>query len=192
MQEKIFNSISTKTSSWPCRFDNFISLLHPETALSTKCGENFKTTVSSDDMVPFIDDNIVTNVVFGCGIIFNHEALTKVERVNRELKTISRSCQSLKCIPCEDQPTYFFFIRGIPLTTHTNYGTWVRQLFFQSTTLLIEILWPFNILKYQLTNFENTQRRSFLHYGWWTKKGKACKSTLHFLHTANPILSSKT
>ena len=69
-----------------------------------KCGHLFKRAISFDDLVHFIDqEDIVTNLDFDCGITFYPEAPTKVEKFNREEKSISRSCETPKCITNNDQ-----------------------------------------------------------------------------------------
>ena len=68
------------------------SILRPEDDLISKCGQNFRKTVSFDDIAHFIDEeNIVTKVDFDCGITFNPETPTKVTQINRERKHISRT-----------------------------------------------------------------------------------------------------
>ena len=68
------------------------------------CGHFFKRAISFDDLVHFIDqEDIVTNIDFDCGTTFYPEAPTKVEKFNREVKSISRSCEAPKCITYNDQ-----------------------------------------------------------------------------------------
>ena len=84
------------------------SILRPEDDLSSNCGQNFKKTVSFDDIVPFIDEeNIVTYVDFDSGITFYPETPIKVIQINRERKYISRSCEKPKCIPSNNQHNCF-------------------------------------------------------------------------------------
>ena len=60
------------------------------------------------DVVHFIDEeNMVTFVVFDCGITFFPETPAKIRQINRERKYISRSCEKLQCIPSNDQHTCF-------------------------------------------------------------------------------------
>ena len=76
------------------------SILRPEVDLISNCGQNFKKTVSFDDIVYLIDEeNIVTYEHFDCGITFYPETPTKITEINREQKYISRSCEKPKCIP---------------------------------------------------------------------------------------------
>ena len=56
------------------------SILRPEDDLISYCGQNFKKTVSFDDIVHFIDENIVTYVDFDCGITFYPETPKKTDR----------------------------------------------------------------------------------------------------------------
>ena len=47
------------------------SILRPEDDLISNCGQNFRETVSLDDIVHFIDEeDIVTFEDFDCGITF--------------------------------------------------------------------------------------------------------------------------
>ena len=80
------------------------STWRPEVALISNFGHNFKTNVSFDDIVQFIDeDNIVTNVDFVCFITFYLEAPTEVGQINSERKNIYTSCENPKCIPSNYQ-----------------------------------------------------------------------------------------
>ena len=84
------------------------SILRPEDDLISNCGQNFKKTVSSDDIVNFIDgENIVTYVHFDCRVTFYHESPTKIRQIDREQNYISRSCEKPKCIPSNDQHNCF-------------------------------------------------------------------------------------
>ena len=50
------------------------SILRPQDDLISNCGQNFKKTVSFNDVVHFIDEaKIVNNVDFDCGITFYPE-----------------------------------------------------------------------------------------------------------------------
>ena len=80
------------------------SILRPEDDLMSNCSPNVKKTVSSDDVVHFIDkENIVTYVVFDCGITFLPETPTKIRQINRERNYNSRSCGKPRSIPSKDQ-----------------------------------------------------------------------------------------
>ena len=80
------------------------SILRPEDDLISTYGQAFKETVSFVDIVHFIDgENIVTYVDFDCGITFYPETPTKIRRINREQKSVSRSCEQPKCIPGRNQ-----------------------------------------------------------------------------------------
>ena len=83
-----------------------LSTLRQEDDLISKCGQNFKNTVSFDDIAHFIDDgNIVTNLGFDCG---NYpETPTKLRQINREQNYLSRSCEKLNCIPSNHQQNCF-------------------------------------------------------------------------------------
>ena len=55
------------------------SNLQPEDDPKLNCGQNFKMTVSFDDIVQFIDEeNIVTYVDFDCGFTFYPKTPTKI------------------------------------------------------------------------------------------------------------------
>ena len=76
------------------------SILPLEDDLISNCGQDFKKTVSFDDIVHFIDEeNIVTNVDFYCDTTFYPESPTKIRQMNRERNYISRSCEKPMCIP---------------------------------------------------------------------------------------------
>ena len=84
------------------------SILRREDDLISNCGPNVRKTVSFDDFVHFIDkENIVTNVIFDCGITFLPETPTKIRQINRERNYISRSCEKPQCIPSNDHHTCF-------------------------------------------------------------------------------------
>ena len=84
------------------------SILRPEDDLISNCGPNVRKMVSFDDVVHFIDEeNIVTYVNFDCGITLLPETPTKIRKINRERKYISRSCEKPHCIPINDQHTCF-------------------------------------------------------------------------------------
>ena len=61
------------------------SILRPEDDLISICGPNLKKTVTFDEIVHFIDEeNMVTHVVFDCGITFFPETPTKIRQIKRE------------------------------------------------------------------------------------------------------------
>ena len=74
-------------------------MLRPEAGLASKCGQDFKKTVSFDDIGHFIDEeNIVTKVDSDCGITFYPKNPAKIIQINREQKYISRFCEKSKYI----------------------------------------------------------------------------------------------
>ena len=80
------------------------SVLRPEDDLISNCGQNFKKTVSFDDIVHFIDvENIVTYVDLDCDTTFYPATPSRVSQINRERMYNSRSCEKPKCIPSIDQ-----------------------------------------------------------------------------------------
>ena len=58
-------------------------------------------------------------------------------------------------------------------------GTWTQQLLWHTTTLLIGVSWPFNILKHQLASLKQTYIRYSLHYDRWTIEGRGYESAFH-------------
>ena len=69
----------------------------------SNCGQNFKKTVSFDDIVHFInEDDIVISENFDCDKTFYPETPTKIRQINREGNYISRSCEKSKCVPSND------------------------------------------------------------------------------------------
>ena len=54
-------------------------------------------------MPSFDEENIVTFVIFGCGVTFYHDAPPKVGQSDRERNNNSSSCKKPKCIPFIDQ-----------------------------------------------------------------------------------------
>ena len=84
------------------------SFLRPEDDLNSNCGQNFKKTVSFDDIVHFLDEeDIVAYEDFDCAITFYPETPTKIRLINRERNYISISCEKSKCIPSNDQHNCF-------------------------------------------------------------------------------------
>ena len=85
------------------------SILRPEDSLLSNCAQNFKTTLSFDDIWHFIyDENFMTYVEFDCGITFYHETPTKFRQIYRERNYTSRSCEEPKCNPNNDQNNCLF------------------------------------------------------------------------------------
>ena len=84
------------------------SFLRPEDDINSNCGQNFKKTVSFDDIVHFLDEeDIVAYEDFDCAITFYPETPTKIRQINRERNYISISCEKSKCIPRNDQHNCF-------------------------------------------------------------------------------------
>ena len=83
-------------------------ILRPEDDHISNCGQNFKKTVSFDDIVHFIDkEDIVIYDNFDCGVTFYPETPTKIKQMNRERNYISRSCEKSKCVPSNDRHNCF-------------------------------------------------------------------------------------
>ena len=86
----------------------FHSILRPEDDLISNCGQNFKKTVSFDDIVHFIvEEDIVTYEDFDCCITFYHGTPTKIKEINRGRNNNSRSCEKVKCLPSNDRHNCF-------------------------------------------------------------------------------------
>ena len=84
------------------------TFLRPEDDLISDCGQNFKKTVSFDDIVHFLESvDIVPYDDFDCGINFYPEFPSKIKQINRERNYISRFCEKSKCIPCNDRHNCF-------------------------------------------------------------------------------------
>ena len=66
----------------------------------------------------------------------------------------------------------------ISFWTRTVYGTWVQQILFHSTTLMIHTLCSVSALNLQFNKLEQTHIRCFLHCERWTVKGRDCLSAL--------------
>ena len=158
------------------------SILRPEDDLISICCQNFKKTVSSDDIVHFIDEeDIVTYEDFDCGSTFYHETPTKIREINREWNYISRSCKNPNAFPVTIGITVLLMSSTtlISFRTRTIYGTWLQQLLCHSITLMIDTLCPISTLNQQLTNLEQTHIRCSLPCEGCTVKGKDCASALH-------------
>ena len=81
-----------------------LSILRPEGDLISNCGPNIKKTVPFGTVVHFIDkENIVTYVIFDCGITFIPEISKKINQIGRDGNYISRSCEKPQFIPSSGQ-----------------------------------------------------------------------------------------
>ena len=86
-----------------------LSVLRREDDLISNCAQNFRNTVSFDDIVHLIDEeDIVTYEDFDCEITFHTETLKKIREINRKRNYIARSCEISQCIPSNDQHNCFF------------------------------------------------------------------------------------
>ena len=157
------------------------SILRPEDDLISNCGPNVRKTVSFDDVVHFIDENIVTYITFGCGFTFLRETPTKIRQINRERKYSSRSCEKPHCTPSNDQHTCFVDEQHSSkiFWTRTIHGAWFQQLLCLSATLMIHTIRSISTLNQQLNNLEQFHIPCSLHYERWTIKARDCASALH-------------
>ena len=72
----------------------------PEVDLLSNYGQNFKKTVSFDDMMHLIaEERIVPHVDFDFGLIFYPGAPSKIKKITREQKNFSGTFEKPKCIP---------------------------------------------------------------------------------------------
>ena len=84
------------------------SILRPEDDLISNCDQNFRKTVSFDDIVHLIDEeDILTYEDFDCGITFYPETPTKIREISRERNYISISFEKSKCLPSNDRHNCF-------------------------------------------------------------------------------------
>ena len=85
------------------------SILRPEADRISNCGQTFKKNVSFDDIVHFLDEEIIVSYVdFDFRVTFYPETPTKIRQIIRERNYVSRSCEKPQCIPSNDQHTCFF------------------------------------------------------------------------------------
>ena len=182
LQEAICNHNETHVSPYdPTKLANH-SILRREANLISNFGQNFKRTVSLDDIVHFIDEeNIVNCVHFGCCVTFYPETPTKIIQINRERIYISRSFGKHKCIPSNDQYNCFFDKQhsSAIFLNRTIYLTLFQQLLCHSTTLMTDTLSPISTINQQFNNLEQTHFPCYLHCERWTVKEKVCASNLH-------------
>ena len=182
LQEAICNHNETHVSPFdPTKLANHY-ILRPEDDLLSNCGQNFKKTVSVDDIVLFIDEeNIVNYVHFGCGVTFYPETPSKIRQINRERIYISRSCDKRKCIPSNDQHNCFFDKQhsSAIFLNRTIYGTLFQQLSCHSNTLMTDTLSPISTINQQFNNLEQFHFRCSFHCERLTVKEKVCASPLH-------------
>ena len=101
------------------------SILRPEDDLISNDGQNFKKTVSFDDIVQFIaEGDIVTYKNSDCGITLYLETHTRTGQINQERKYISTSCENSKCIPSNDRHICFLDEQHNSNIFHNAYILW--------------------------------------------------------------------
>ena len=104
LQEAMCSYNKTQVSLFDPKKLAIHSILRPEDDPISNCGQNFKKTVSFDDIVHFIDkEDFVPYDDFDCGVTFYPETPTKIKEINRERNYISRSFEKSKCIPSNDR-----------------------------------------------------------------------------------------
>ena len=96
MDEAIFNYNSAKDSA--CDHTSFANhfLLPPEVNPLSNSDENFKNTVSFDNILCFVyDENIASDVDFDSGITLQNDVFIKVLDINRERSNNSTSSEKI-------------------------------------------------------------------------------------------------
>ena len=159
------------------------SILRPEDNLISNCGQNFKKTVSFDDIVHFIDEeDIVTyEKILVVVLLSTLKLLQKSERSTENGITFPDPVKNASALPVTIGITVLLMssITRISFSTRTIYGTWFQQHLCHSITLLIDTLCPISTLNQQLTNLEQTHIRCSLPCEGWTVKGRDSESALH-------------
>ena len=92
------------------------SIFRPEDDLKSNCGQNFKKTVSFDDIVTYED--------FDCAMTFYPKTPTKIREINRERNYIFRSCGKSKCIPSNDRHNCFIDEHHNSIIFPNPYNLW--------------------------------------------------------------------
>ena len=152
--ETKFNYKSTQTSLYDSTELAIHSLLPPEFDVIPNCGDNFKKTVSFNDMVHLIDEeNTVTKGDPDSGKTFHPEYVNWKRRKIEELVINPRLPKTIRVT---DPLTKTYPLAY--LWTLTNYKRWVQQLCYHSIKLLTGMLWSFSAPKQQL----NTLRQFFI------------------------------
>ena len=182
LQEAMWSYNKTQISPYDPAKLAIQSILGPESDLISYCGQNFKNTVSFDDIVLFIvEENIVTNEIL---IVVTHctlKLLQKADTSNEIGNTFPDPVKNPNGFPVTFNITVLLMssITLISFWTRTFYWTWFQWLLSHSTTLRIDILFPISTLNQQLTNLEQTYIRCSLHCERWTLSGRDRASTLH-------------
>ena len=108
MQKAVCSNKKTQVSPYDPTKLAIHSISFPEADPISNCGQNFKKTVSFDDIVHLIEEEItVTYEDFDCSSTFYPKTPTKVRQINRERNYNSRSCEKPKCIPSNDEHNCF-------------------------------------------------------------------------------------
>ena len=159
------------------------SILRSETDLISNCSQNFKKTVSFDDIVHFIDEeNIVTyKKVLIVVLLSTLNLLQKSDRSTENGITFPDPVKNPSTFPVTIGITVLLMSSKtlISFWTRTKYGSWFQQLLCHSITPMIDTLCPISTLNHQLTNLEQTLIRCSLHCEAWTVRGMDCASALH-------------
>ena len=181
--------IKTQVSPYDPTKLSIHSILRPKDDLKSNCGQNFKTTVSFDNNVHFIDEeDIGTYEDFDCGITFYPETPTKSERSTENGITFPDPVKNPSAFPVTIGIIVLLMssITLISFWTRTIYGTWFQQLLCCSITLMIDTLCPISTLNQQPTNLEHTHIQRSLSCEGWRVKGRDCARQLCILSTKLP------
>ena len=156
MNEAIYNYKLTNESLYDSTELVLLSILHPEIALISNGSNNFKKTVSFDDIPHFIVENILTYVDLRCGNTVYPEAPAKVGHINRERKNISRYCGKLLCTPKSDKQNCSIHEHHTSNILLKPYGLWDLDpaALMPLNSLMLETLCPTSALKQQLNNLQ--------------------------------------
>ena len=157
------------------------SILRPEGDFISSNGHIFKKPATFDDNRHFIfKEKIVTYEDFDCSITFTLKLLKRSDWSIENGNTIPDLAKKPSAFPATMNISVVLTssMALISFWTHTIFETWVQQLLFHSTTLIIHTLCPVSIFNQQLTNLEQTQIRFSFHCERWTVKGRDCASAL--------------
>ena len=134
-----------------------LTILRPEDDLLSNRGRNLKKTVSSGDILHFIDEeDNVTNEDFDCGISFYPWTPTKIKQTTENGNTFLDPVKNASAFQVTIGLTVSLInsITLISFWIRTIYGTWFQQLLCQSITLMIHNLCSISTLNQQLNNLE--------------------------------------
>ena len=104
LQETMYNYNKTQPSPYNPTKLAIHSIMRPEDKFISNCGQNFKKSVSFEEILHFnFDENIVPFVEFDCGFTFYPGTPTKIRQFNQERNYLSRSFEKTMSISSNDQ-----------------------------------------------------------------------------------------